>query len=213
MKAYTFTWKGDPVMTQDRQTAEEFIRQNKDCCSVIEEIDSRNFFELRFGKKVPMIELDGGKFYFGNEYRKHYSLMNRVIGGKRYSVKTAEQVAAVYGSDPDWNEELYRKQTGEYFLYCAGTSKSKYAVQEGNKFFPASVIKPLSMVEAKEWAADNVGPDKFEEIFGVPDTEKHTTCTFSLSARTISRISSLAATWSCGKSEVIERVIENYYNI
>jgi hypothetical protein len=208
MKAFTFKWKGDPVMTQDRQTAEEFIRQNRDCTEIEE---AENIFILRFGGKVPIIEHEDGKFYFGSEYKKYYSLMNRVINGRRYSIKTAEQVAAVYGQG--WNEELYRKQTGEYFLYCAGDSRSKFAVKDGNKYFPASTITPMTLPEAQEWAANNVGPDKYQEIFGVPDTEKHTTCTFSLSARTISRISSLAATWSCGKSEVIERIVNDYYDI
>jgi len=55
--------------------------------------------------------------------------MKKIINGKRYDTETAQLIgSASYSNRTDfrfWSEELYRKKTGEFFLYGEGGPASK----------------------------------------------------------------------------------------
>ena len=61
--------------------------------------------------------------------------MNKRINGKRYDTETAKEVGCVsWGAVGDFrhsSETLYRKSTGEFFLYGEGGPLSEYAVATG----------------------------------------------------------------------------------
>lgn len=96
--------------------------------------------------------------------------MKKIINGRNYDTTTAEEVAESshsYKSEYDYYEEtLYRKRTGEYFLYGYGHGDSKYAKQVCGDFGPGSDIIPLSYEQARAWAERELSADEYESIFG-----------------------------------------------
>lgn len=96
--------------------------------------------------------------------------MNRIINGKKYDTETAIEVASdsAYSSgDFYWYEEsLYKKKTGEFFLAGKGGPLSKYAIHNKDGYFSGSKITPLSEEEARAWGEENMSVSYFEEIFG-----------------------------------------------
>ena len=104
--------------------------------------------------------------------------MKKIINGKVYDTQTAECVGEQsWGNMSDFaycNEELYRKRTGEYFLYGVGGGMSKYAQSSGqNSWGWGEKILPLTLAEAQAWAEEHLDGDEYEKIFGAveePDT-------------------------------------------
>jgi len=97
--------------------------------------------------------------------------MKKIINGKRYDTDTATLIgSAGYGYPGDleyWAEDLYRKKTGEFFLYGEGGPKSIYSRRTGqNQWSGGAEIRPLSLQEAQEWAEEHLNADEYEEVFG-----------------------------------------------
>ena len=115
--------------------------------------------------------------------------MKKYINSKVYDTETAECVGewdnGRYGRDFSACEErLYRKRTGEYFLYGSGGPMSKYSVSHGdNEWSGGEKIIPLSYNSAQKWAEEHLDGDSYEAIFGaICEDESHTTVTYSISA-------------------------------
>lgn len=87
-----------------------------------------------------------------NGLNKEEKDMKRIINGKKYNTETAQKMG---GRDNGYNESLYRKKTGEFFLHSEGGELS-----QGEK------IIPLTEIEAVEWAGDHLEVDVYESIFG-----------------------------------------------
>lgn len=101
--------------------------------------------------------------------------MNKIINGKRYNTETAEfigEYANTYNYS-DFNyvcEKLYRKKTGEFFLYGEGGPMSDYAVYSGgNNWSSGAKIMPLSIDEAKKWGEENLDGDVYESLFEIEE--------------------------------------------
>lgn len=96
--------------------------------------------------------------------------MRKIINGKMYNTETAKRIGFYswnYVGNFDYFEEsLYRKKTGEFFLYGEGGPNSKYGVWEGNSGSGSAMIKPMSESSAKEWLADHDCVDEYIELFG-----------------------------------------------
>ena len=97
--------------------------------------------------------------------------MKKIISGRRYDTKTARLVGYTSYSTPGsldyWSEDLYKKKTGEYFLYGQGGPMSKYSRRTGeNEWSFGRKIRPLSLDEAKAWAEKHLNGDEYEKIFG-----------------------------------------------
>lgn len=139
--------------------------------------------------------------------------MKKVINGKLYDTDTAQELGfdgGNYNSFSEWHEELYRKRTGEFFLYGNGGPMSKYAESVGdNSWSGGSKIIPLSVDSAREWAEKHLSADEYGEIFGMPDEdgEKSTLCA-SISSAVISVARTKAAEKSMTLSAYIERALE-----
>ena len=104
-------------------------------------------------------------------------MMKKIINGKRYDTSTAERIGAAEYSRPGdlyyWREELYRKKTGEFFLYCEGGARSRYGQKTGqNEWSGGKEIRPLSLKEAQEWAEKYLDADKYEKVFGRIEEDK-----------------------------------------
>lgn len=142
--------------------------------------------------------------------------MKKVINGRRYDTDTAKALASASSSVSItdfhyWEETLYRKNTGEYFLYGEGGPMSRYSVATGaNNWSGGWRIMPMTPEEARTWAESNLDSDEYEEIFGaVEEDAGKRTVTFSLTEKTIEKIATLAAEHGCSKSEVVEISIVN----
>ena len=98
--------------------------------------------------------------------------MKKIINGKKYNTETAKEIGCwsnnYYCNDFNYcKETLYRKQTGEYFLYGHGGAMSKYSQSCGqNTWSGGSEIIPMTETEAREWAEEHLDCDEYEEIFG-----------------------------------------------
>lgn len=71
------------------------------------------------------------------------------------STKLGHQSVGVFGQLDGFEETLYRKTTGEYFLECKGGPESQYPVTE---------LVPLSDSDAKEWAERVLGEEEAGKI-------------------------------------------------
>lgn len=110
-------------------------------------------------------EIIGGK---GNN-------MNKIINGKKYSTDTAKAIGNGGNDFPTsdfhyLSETLYKKYTGEYFLYGEGGPMTIYARCVGdNSYGYGKNITPLSAKEARQWAEENLSYNDYVKEFGEPE--------------------------------------------
>ncbi len=96
----------------------------------------------------------------------------KIINSKKYDIKTARKLASYDNGLPgnDFNycaEYLYKKKTGEFFLYGFGGAATKYSECVGERSWASGEdIIPLTVEEAKEWVLRNKSGDCYIEIFG-----------------------------------------------
>ena len=96
--------------------------------------------------------------------------MKKIINGKKYDTDTARFLTSDGNGRSDFSrcyEELYRKKTGEYFLYGSGGPMSKYsrAIDQNWQSGGEDII-PLTEAKARQWAEIHCTADEYEEIFG-----------------------------------------------
>lgn len=84
--------------------------------------------------------------------------MKKIIKGRLYDTGTAYCVAYKYHAIDGYTELLYRKKTGEYFLW-AGWGQNDTTAH----------ITPLPLWEAMLWAEDNASIAEYIDEFGLPD--------------------------------------------
>ena len=100
--------------------------------------------------------------------------MKKIINGKMYNTETAQEIAC-YCNDLSkgdfryYDEMLYRKKTGEFFLSGEGGPMSKYSRPCGNMTGAGSGIIPISIDEAKSWIEQYSGTAVYIEVFGEPE--------------------------------------------
>lgn len=98
--------------------------------------------------------------------------MKKIINSKKYDTKTAKEIgiycASLLVSDFGYFEEtLYRKKTGEFFLYGSGNAASRYSRKCGtNEWCGGEAIVPLTESEAREWAEQHLEVEEYEAVFG-----------------------------------------------
>ena len=97
--------------------------------------------------------------------------MIKIINGRKYNTETAKMVGGWDNGYPTdvfyYFEELYKKKTGEFFLYGEGNAMSKYSRSCGtNNWCGSCEIVPLSLDGAKQWAEEHLNGNAYIEIFG-----------------------------------------------
>ncbi|MCW6663966.1 hypothetical protein NHG23_08725 [Aerococcaceae bacterium NML190073] len=108
--------------------------------------------------------------------------MRKIIQNKVYDTETAKEIGYFrtnYGMSDfrHYEETLYKKRTGEYFLHGEGNGMSKYADSYGDMRGPGKTIVPLTFEEAREWAERKLEAEEYESEFGTPEegfTDIHT---------------------------------------
>lgn len=96
--------------------------------------------------------------------------IGRIINGKKYDPDTAQKLARFTSrSNPTdfryYEESLYMKKNGEYFLVGIGNKESLYA-DETQEFGRGIEVKPFTLDEAKQWAEKHLGIETYEKLFG-----------------------------------------------
>ena len=118
--------------------------------------------------------------------------MKRIIKGKLYDTEKATEVAEWSdGAPSDFRyieETLYRKRTGEYFLYGYGGPMTQYSERVGNAYGYGAAILPISYDEARAWGEEHMDADEWQEEFGpaedsAPDSVAHIHATVSDAAK------------------------------
>lgn len=97
--------------------------------------------------------------------------MKKIINGKKYNTETAKEIGSFYNNSTGFDslsETLYRKRTGEFFVYGEGGARTWCAVSydNGNSWGGGKAILPLTDVEAREWIERHCDADTYESIFG-----------------------------------------------
>lgn len=140
--------------------------------------------------------------------------MKKIINGKVYDTDKAQEMAT-WSNGGSWRdfshfeETLYRKKTGEYFLHGEGGPMTQYAVAEGqNSWTGGSRIMPMSYQDATAWAETHLDGDAYERIFGeVTEDESKVTVTYRLSVSAVKTVKRRAAEAGVGISEYLESLI------
>lgn len=102
--------------------------------------------------------------------------MKKIINGKRYDTETAEEIGfwRTERSVTDFSyceETLYRKRTGEFFLYGEGGPSSPYAHAAYGTMGAGEAIVPLTEGEAKTWVEQKLDSDTYEALFPVDEED------------------------------------------
>lgn len=97
--------------------------------------------------------------------------MKKIINGRKYDTETAECVGymeSTYNRNDFhyYDEGLYRKRNGEFFLHGEGGGLSPYAQSVGRGFTGGENIIPISEERAKEWGEKYMSVSRYESIFG-----------------------------------------------
>lgn len=139
--------------------------------------------------------------------------MKKIISGRKYDTDTAAYLGSYehdFKSSFKWYmEDLYRKKTGEFFIYGEGHAASPYAQSSCDGCFgPGEAIRPLSYEEAQAWAEKHLSTDKYEEIFGeVSEDESRTTLSVSMASSTAEAARREAAKRGISLSAYLESLI------
>lgn len=101
--------------------------------------------------------------------------MKKIINNRLYNTETAKEIGT-YSNAGGWRdfnhyeETLYRKKTGEYFIYGEGNANTRYAVLvDQNTWSGGSKIIPINYEDARKWAEENLTADEYEAAFGAVD--------------------------------------------
>lgn len=138
--------------------------------------------------------------------------MRKIINGKAYDTDTAVIVGewdngAGYSDFGWYREELYRKRTGEYFVWGEGHAASKYATHSYGAFQSGEAITPLSYEDARKWAEEKLTAGRYEREFGeVIEDESQVVASYRVSASTKAAIQREAARTGETQGQVIDRL-------
>lgn len=101
--------------------------------------------------------------------------MKKIINNRLYNTETAKEIGT-YSNAGGWRdfnhyeETLYRKKTGEYFIFGEGNANTRYAVLvDQNTWSGGSKIIPMNYEDARKWAEENLTADEYEVAFGAVD--------------------------------------------
>ena len=143
--------------------------------------------------------------------------MKKIINGKIYDTDTARHVAFAAGGDgfSSWQEDLYQKRTGEYFIHGKGGPMTKYAhyVDGNNMWSEGEKIIPMGAEKARTWAEEHLEADEYAEIFGMPDEgEGKAALCIQIDAALMARLRAMAAEDGISLTACVEDILRKTLN-
>jgi len=140
--------------------------------------------------------------------------MKKIINNKVYDTETAKLLGRADNgcgyNDFNWvRESLFRKKTGEYFLFGEGGANTRYAESVGsNSWSGGWAIFPFTVERAREWAENNLSADDYENIFGIiPEGEERQSINICLPNEAVEAMNLEAERLKMSVSEYIEFLI------
>lgn len=141
--------------------------------------------------------------------------MKKIIKGRKYDTETATEMGHYSNEYPrndfKWYEEtLYKKRTGEFFLHGNGNAASPYTESCGdNSWTGSEKIIPLRYEDAQEWAEKKLDAEDYEKIFGeVSEDETKVQTLLRLSPEIADFIKRESVDRRMSASEYIERLVK-----
>ena len=132
-----------------------------------------------------------------------------------YCTESAKLVGVYYSSYAKndfyyFEEELYQKRTGEFFLYGQGNAASKYSRSCGmNEWCGSEKIIPLSYEAAQKWAEEKLNTDDYIKIFGEPEENNdYTTINFRIPYTIAEYLKKEASRRNWTQTELLIRLIK-----
>ncbi len=144
--------------------------------------------------------------------------MKRIINNKKYDTETARMIGSDSYSNPrdfnHWEETLYRKRTGEYFLYGKGGPNSRYSKRiEQSCWSGGEEIIPLTYENARRWAEEHLPVNEYEAEFGeVSEDDSSETINVSMPAALLAKLRRQAQENETSVSKIITALIERAMN-
>lgn len=146
--------------------------------------------------------------------------MKKRIHGLMYNTETAKLIAEVDNGFPvnDFKHaeyKLFKKRTGEYFLYGKGGGLSDCA-----QYNPAmggyqggEIIKPYTIDETKAWLEewqDDFDHDIYDQEFGkIKRSGEKVSKLFSITTSAAEKLERMASVQGKTQSEIVENLIDN----
>ncbi len=140
--------------------------------------------------------------------------MRKIVAGRLYDTDTARRVGSyAYGdgrSFEDWEETLYVKRTGEFFIHGEGGAMSRYAEASGpNEWRSGERIMPISYEQARAWAEQHASPEEYEKVFGVAEDDAVETLHIQIPASLMATVRANAAAAGRSLRDYVTGIINN----
>lgn len=141
--------------------------------------------------------------------------MKRIIQNKVYDTSTATLIKQadhpnITGGEGDCKQSLYRKKTGDYFLFVDGARSEVFdnLALENNVHDRERHIYPLTYEQARSWAEAEMTADEWLAIFEPVEDDSLTALNLTLSASAVSKFRLAAQRQQISQRELMERLIE-----
>ena len=133
------------------------------------------------------------------------NFMKKVKNNKIYDTQTAQAIGTWSNNESNdfkfVKETLYRKRTGEFFLYgIIGGPKT---------WLNGESIHPLSYDEAKKWAEEKLPTEIFNRLFNITKDE-NCYIGINISKRMVSEVDKFARNKKINRSEMIREIIKDW---
>ena len=147
--------------------------------------------------------------------------MRKIIHNLVYDTNTARYVGE-YAAEKDgyaYKEVLYRKRTGEYFLYGIGNYASQYGKRVENaagkkrKWAAGEKIVPIPYSKALQWAGTHLAKHQYDEFFGEERSEEREDIKVSLEKRYATKLRRYAEQNGMSLRQTFEHIIDMYVEI
>ena len=142
--------------------------------------------------------------------------MKKIINNKVYDTETANYIGSwdngYPGNDFSYlSKSLYRKKTGEYFLYMEGGAFTECAESDGNMTCGGEKIVPLSIEQARKFAFEYLEPYvALAEFEPVPEDETKQGVSFTLPTAIMENIRLYARSSGRKINEVVADALADY---
>lgn len=137
--------------------------------------------------------------------------MKKIIKGKVYSTESARKIGSWASSEDCGNldyfeETLYQKRTGEFFIHGEGGARTRYAAQTGqNTWKGGEAILPIGYDDARAWAEEHLTAEEYQGAFGaIVEDGSRSTVLLSLPVSKIEQIKREAAQAGMSLSAYVE---------
>ena len=132
--------------------------------------------------------------------------MKKIFRGRKYDTDTATRIAEHQhlrlGDIGSYVETLYRKRSGEYFLF----RELFGPIEEGVN--PCQ-FTPLKFEEARQWAEENTTAEEYESEFkALEEDEEKTVAVYNIEKRVHAKIKRLAAEQGITASQLLTKIVD-----